>query len=62
MVSTDAVKGGLDVLIGTVEVLNTDIGHFAAVSGTAVLGMLALKAAAVGTTAAITKLSAAGSP
>lgn len=60
MVSTDAVKDGLDVLIGTVEVLNTDIGHFAAVSGTAVLGMLALKAAAVGTTAAITKLSAAG--
>lgn len=60
MVSTDAVKGGLDVLIGTVEVLNTDLGHFAAVSGTAVLGMLALKAAAVGTTAAITKLSAAG--
>lgn len=60
MVSTDAVKGGLDVLIGTVEVLNTDVGHFAAVSGTAVLGMLALKAAAVGTTAAITKLSAAG--
>lgn len=60
MVSTDAVKGGLDVLIGTVEVLNTDIGHFAAVSGTAVLGMLALKAAAAGTTAAITKLSAAG--
>ena len=60
MVSTDAVKGGLDVLIGTVEVLNTDVGHFAAVSGTAVLGMLALKAAAVGTTTAITKLSAAG--
>lgn len=60
MVSTDTVKGGLDVLIGTVEVLNTDLGHFAAVSGTAVLGMLALKAAAVGTTAAITKLSAAG--
>lgn len=60
MVSTDAVKGGLDVLIGAVEVLNTDVGHFAAVSGTAVLGMLALKAAAVGTTAAITKLSAAG--
>ena len=60
MVSTDAVKGGLDVLIGAVEVLNTDIGHFAAVSGTAVLGMLALKAAAKGTTAAFTKLSAAG--
>lgn len=60
MVSTDAVKGGLDVLIGAVEVLNTDVGHFAAVSGTAVLGMLALKATAVGTTAAITKLSAAG--
>ena len=60
MVSTDAVKGGLDVLIGAVEVLNTDIGHFAVVSGTAVLGMLALKAAAVGTTAAFAKLSAAG--
>jgi TP901 family phage tail tape measure protein len=60
MVSTDAVKGGLDVLIGAVELLNTDLGHFAVVSGTAVLGMLALKAAAVGTTAAITKLSAAG--
>lgn len=60
MVSTETVKGGLDVLIGAVEVLNTDVGHFAAVSGTAVLGMLALKATAVGTTAAITKLSAAG--
>ena len=60
MVSTETVKGGLDVLIGAVEVLNTDVGHFVAVSGTAVLGMLALKAAAVGTTAAITKLSAAG--
>lgn len=60
MVSTDAVKGGLDVLIGAVEVLNTDIGHFAAVSGTAVLGMLALKAAAKGATVAFTKLSAAG--
>lgn len=60
MVSTDAVKGGLDVLIGAVEVLNTDIGHFAAVSGTAVLGMLALKAAAKGATVAFAKLSAAG--
>lgn len=60
MVSADAVKGGLDVLIGAVEVLNTDIGHFAAVSGTAVLGMLALKAAAKGATAAFAKLSAAG--
>lgn len=60
MVSTETVKGGLDVLIGTVEVLNTNLGHFVAVSGTAVLGMLALKAAAVGTTTAITKLSAAG--
>ncbi len=60
MVSTDAVKGGLDVLIGTVEILNTDLGHFAAVSGTAVLGMLALKAAAKGATAAFAKLSAAG--
>ena len=60
MVSTDAVKGGLDVLIGAVEVLNTDIGHFTAVSGTAVLGMLALKAAAKGATVAFAKLSAAG--
>lgn len=60
MVSTDAVKGGLDVLIGAVEVLNTDIGHFAAVSGTAVLGMLALKAASKGATVAFAKLSAAG--
>ena len=60
MVSTDAVKGGLDVLIGAVEVLNTDIGHFAAVSGTTVLGMLALKAAAKGATVAFAKLSAAG--
>ena len=60
MVSTETVKGGLDVLIGAVEVLNTDIGHFAAVSGTAVLGMLALKATAKGATAAFTKLSAAG--
>lgn len=60
MVSADAVKGGLDVLIGAVEVLNTDIGHFAAVSGTAVLGMLALKAAAKGATVAFAKLSAAG--
>ncbi len=60
MVSTDAVKGGLDVLIGAVELLNTDIGHFTAVSGTAVLGMLALKAAAKGATAAFAKLSAAG--
>jgi TP901 family phage tail tape measure protein len=60
MVSADAVKGGLDVLISAVEVLNTDIGHFAAVSGTAVLGMLALKAAAKGATVAFAKLSAAG--
>ena len=60
MVSADAVKGGLDVLIGAVEVLNTDIGHFAAVSGTAVLGMLALKAATKGATVAFAKLSAAG--
>ena len=60
MVSTDTVKGGLDVLIGAVEILNTDIGHFAAVSGTAVLGMLALKAAAKGATVAFAKLSAAG--
>lgn len=60
MVSTETVKGGLDVLIGAVELLNTDLGHFTVISGTAVLGMLALKAAAKGATVAFAKLSAAG--
>ena len=60
MVSTDTVKGGLDVLIGTVEVLNTDLGHAAVTAGAVSLGLVGIQAAAKGTTAAITKLSAAG--
>jgi TP901 family phage tail tape measure protein len=60
MVSTDAVKGGLDVLIGTVEVLNTDLGHAAVTAGAVSLGLIGIQAAAKGATAAFTKLSAAG--
>ena len=60
MVSTDTVKGGLDVLIGTVEVLNTDLGHAAATAGAVSLGLIGIQAAAKGATAAFTKLSAAG--
>ena len=60
MVSTEAVKGGLDVLIGTVEFLNTGLGHFVVTAGTAELGLLGIQAAAKGTAAAFTKLSAAG--
>ena len=60
MVSTDAVKGGLDVLIGTVEVLNTDLGHAAVTAGAVSLGLVGIQAAAKGATAAFTKLSAAG--
>lgn len=60
MVSTDTVKGGLDVLIGTVEVLNTDLGRAAVTAGALSLGLVGIQAAAKGTTAAITKLSAAG--
>lgn len=60
MVSTDAVKGGLDVLIGTVEVLNTDLGHAAVTAGAVSLGLIGIQAAAKGVTAAFTKLSAAG--
>lgn len=60
MVSTDTVKGGLDVLIGTVEVLNTDLGRAAVTAGAVSLGLVGIQAAAKGTTAAITKLSAAG--
>lgn len=60
MVSTDAVKGGLDVLIGTVEVLNTDLGHAAVTAGAVSLGLIGIQAAAKGTAAAFTKLSAAG--
>lgn len=60
MVSTEAVKDGLDVLIGTVEVLNTGLGHFAVTAGAVSLGLIGVQAAAKGTAAAFTKLSAAG--
>ena len=60
MVSTDAVKGGLDVLIGTVESLNTGLGHAAVTAGAVSLGLVGIQAAAKGATAAVTKLSAAG--
>lgn len=60
MVSTDAVKGGLDVLIGAVEVLNTDLGHAVVTAGAVSLGLIGIQAAAKGTEAAFTKLSAAG--
>lgn len=60
MVSTDAVKGGLDVLIGAVESLNTDLGHAAVTAGAVSLGLIGIQAAAKGATAAFTKLSAAG--
>lgn len=60
MVSTDAVKGGLDVLIGSVESLNTDLGHAAVTAGAVSLGLIGIQAAAKGATAAFTKLSAAG--
>lgn len=60
MVSTETVKGGLDVLIGAVEVLNTDLGHAAVTAGAVSLGLIGIKAAAKGTAAAFTKLSAAG--
>lgn len=60
MVSTEAVKDGLDVLIGTVEVLNTGLGHFAVTAGAVSLGLIGAQAAAKGTAAAFTKLSAAG--
>lgn len=60
MVSTDAVKGGLDVLIGVVESLNTGLGHAAVTAGAVSLGLVGIQAAAKGATAAVTKLSAAG--
>lgn len=60
MVSADAVKGGLDVLIGAVESLNTDLGHAAVTAGAVSLGLIGIQAAAKGATAAFTKLSAAG--
>lgn len=60
MVSTETVKGGLDVLIGTVEFLNTGLGHFVVTAEAVSLGLIGIQAAAKGTAAAFTKLSAAG--
>lgn len=60
IVSTETVKGGLDVLIGAVEVLNTDLGHAAVTAGAVSLGLIGIQATAKGTAAAFTKLSAAG--
>lgn len=60
MVSTETVKGGLDVLIGTVEFLNTGLGHFVVTAGAVSLGLIGIQAAAKGTAVAFTKLSAAG--
>ena len=60
MVSTESVKGGLDVLIGTVELLNTDLGHFVVTAGAVSLGIMGIKTASVGAKAALAKLGAAG--
>ena len=60
MVSTETVKGGLDVLIGAVELLNTDLGRAAATAGAVSLGLVGIQATAKGATAAVAKLSAAG--
>lgn len=60
MVSTETVKGGLDVLIGAVEVLNTDLGHFVVTAGAVSLGIMGIKTASVGAKAALAKLGAAG--
>lgn len=60
MVSTEAVKGGLDVLIGTVEVLNTDLGRLVVTTGAVSLGIMGIKTASVGAKAALAKLGAAG--
>ena len=60
MVSTETVKGGLDVLIGAVEVLNTDLGRLIVTTGAVSLGIMGIKTASVGAKAALAKLSAAG--
>ena len=52
MVSTETVKGGLDVLIGAVELLNTDLGRAAATAGAVSLGLVGIQATAKGATAA----------
>lgn len=60
MVSTDTVKGGLDVLIGAVEVLNTDLVRLVVTTGAVSLGIMGIKTASVGAKAALAKLGAAG--
>jgi TP901 family phage tail tape measure protein len=60
MVSTEAVKGGLDVLIGTVEFLNTGLGRLVVTTGAVSLGIMGIKTASVGAKAALAKLGAAG--
>lgn len=60
MVSTDAVKGGLDVLIGAVEVLNTGLVRLVVTTGAVSLGIMGIKTASVGAKAALAKLGAAG--
>lgn len=60
MVSTETVKGGLDGLIGLVELLDTGLGHFVVTAGAVSLGLIGIQAAAKGTAAAFTKLSAWG--
>lgn len=60
MVSTDAIKVGLDGLIGVVEILDTDFGRLVVTAGAVSLGLVGVQAAAKGAEAAVVKLSAAG--
>lgn len=60
MVSTDAIKGGLDGLIGVVELLDTGLGRLVVTTGAVSLGFVGIQAAAKGAEAAVVKLSAAG--
>lgn len=60
MVNTDAIKLGLDGLIGVVEGLDTDFGRLVVTAGALSLGLVGVQAAAKGAEAAIVKLSAAG--
>ena len=60
MVSTDAIKVGLDGLIGVVELLDTDFGRLVVTAGAVSLGLVGVQAAAKGAEAAVVKLSAAG--
>ena len=60
MVNTDAIKLGLDGLIGVVKGLDTDFGRLVVTAGALSLGLVGVQAAAKGAEAAIVKLSAAG--